>query len=539
MTMLRIGLRFHRTGLIACAAIGGLNGILQSFGFKAVAGSSEAARQQFGLQMQVLGRQISYLIPLPQHPETLAGYVQWRVFGFLPLVFGFWALIAGSGVIRGEEERGLLELWLGTGISRARLAAARATAFVLAAGAAILIACALTALGANAAGSPLPLAGLLADGAALLALSATCFAIALTLAQLVDSRRAAAGAGAILLLGLFLLNSLGRTLDGPAHFRGLSPFFYADQTEGLSPGGQIDWASTIGLSLAAVVVTALASLAFSRRDLGSGLVRRPPVDRPPVRDPSRNPLLRVPVLATLYEQRLGLLAWMVSISLLAVFLTSLARSLADIIRSNPVLRTYISGQGDLSRAVIGVFWFGAVPLLLAIFAITQVSRWTSDDSDGRLELVLSQPVARSRVALEREAALLIATALIAVAGSLVASWVAQLQGIGLGVGPVILATALLLPFGLTFGSLGAALSGWIPRATVILLSAYAVAAYFLTQLAPLFKWPVWAQNLSVFYLYGTPLTTGVYWTGLWILLAVIGLALAIGLLSFQRRDLGR
>jgi len=222
-----------------------------------------------------------------------------------------------------------------------------------------------------------------------------------------------------------------------------------------------------------------------------------------------------------------------------VFMTSLARSLADIIRTNPVLRAYISGQGDLNRAVISVFWFGAVPLLLAVFAITQVSRWTSDDTDGRLEMVLSQPVARWRVALEREAALVIATSVIAAAGSLVALWVAQLQGIGLGIGPVVLATVLLLPFGLTFGALGAALSGWIPRAAVILLSAYAVVAYFLTQLAPLFKWPGWVQDLSLFYLYGTPLTTGVYWTGLWVILAVITVALAIGLLSFQRRDLGR
>jgi len=537
--MLRIGLRFHRTGLIASAAIGGLNGILQSLGFKAIAGTSEAARRQFGLQMQLLGRQVSYLVPLPVHPETLAGYVQWRVFGFLPLVFGFWALMAGSGVIRGDEERGLLELWLGSGISRARLTAARAAAFVLAVAGAILIACILMEFGANAAGSPLPVAGLLADGAALLALSATCFAIALLVAQLADSRRAAAGAGAIVLLGLFLLNSLGRTLDGPAHFRGLSPFCSADQPNGRSPGGHVDWASTIGLSLAAVALIGLAGLAFARRDLGSGLVRRHPVERPPVHEPSSNPLLRVPVLATIYEQRIGLLAWIVSIALLAVFQTSLAKSLADIVNSIPAFRAYVSGQGDLNRAVISVFWFGTVLLLLAIFAITQVSRWTSDDADGRLEMVLSEPVAHWRVALEREGALLIATALIATAGSLVTFWVADLEGIGLGVGPVLLATAMLLPFGLTFGSLGAALSGWIPRATVLVLSAYAVVAYFLTQLAPLFKWPAWAENLSVFHLYGTPLTTGVYWTGLWILLAVIGVALTIGLLSFQRRDLGR
>jgi ABC-2 type transport system permease protein len=469
--MLRIGLRFHRTGMISTAAIGGLNGMLQSLGFKAIVGNSEAARQQFGLQMQVLGRQVSYLVPLPVHPETLAGYVQWRVFGFFPLIFGFWALMAGSGVIRGDEERGLLELWLASRISRARLTAARSAAFVIAVGGAIVVACVLTAFGANAAASPLPIDGLLADGAALLALTAACFGIALLIAQFADSRRVAAGVGAIVLLGLFLLNSFGRTLDGLARVRGVSPFFYYDRVNGLSPGGRVDWVSTLDLAVAALVLIVLAAIAFARRDLGSGLVRRRPVERPPVTEASRNPMLRVPVLATIYEQRVGLLAWMVSIALLA--------------------------------------------------------------------MVLSQPAARWRVALEREGALLVATTLIASVGSLVTLWAADAQGISLGIGPIVVATALLLPFGLTFGSLGAALAGWIPRATVLLLSGYAVVAYFLTQLAPLFRWPGWVENLSVFYLYGTPLTTGVYWTGFWILVAVIGTGMTIGLWSFQRRDVGR
>ena len=537
--MLRIGLRSHRTGMISTAAIGAFSGMLQSLGFQAVVGNSESARQQFGLQMQLLGRQLSYLIPLPVHPETLAGYVQWRAFGFFPVIFGFWGLIAGSGVIRGDEDRGLLELWLATGTSRARLVAARAGAFVIALAAAILIVLVLTGLGATIVGSTLPIEGLLADGAALLAITVACFAIALLIAQFVDSRRVAAGVSAIVLLGFFLLNGLGRTLEGPARLRGLSPFYYVDRTSGLSPGGPIDWASTLGLLAAALAVIALAGIAFTRRDLGAGLVRPRPAARRPVVEPSRNPVLRLPVLATIYEQRVGLLAWMVSTALLALFMTSLAKSVAELVNHIPIFRAYVSGQGDLNRAVISVFWFAMMPLVLAAFAITQVSRWTTDDTEGRLEMVLSEPVSRRRVALEREGALVVATALIAAVGSAVTLWAAGAQGISLGVGPIALATALLLPFGLAFGSLGAALAGWIPRATVLLLSGYAVVSYFLTQFVPLFRWPQWVENVSIFYLYGTPLTTGVYWTGFWVLIAIIAIAMTVGLLSFERRDLGR
>ena len=537
--MLRIGLRFHRTGMISTAAIGAFSGMLQSLGFQAVVGTSESARQQFGLQMQLLGRQLSYLVPLPVHPETIAGYVQWRAFGFFPVIFGFWALIAGSGAIRGDEERGLLELWLASGTSRARVTAARTGAFVIAAAASILIVLLLTGLGATIVGSPLPIEGLLADGAALLAVTVACFALALLIAQFVDSRRVAAGVSAIVLLALFLLNSLGRTLEAPARFRGVSPFYYVDRTNGLSPGGQIDWASTLGVSAAALALVALAGVAFTRRDLGAGLVRPRRAVRPRVIEPSRNPLLRAPVLATIYEQRVGLTAWMVSTALLALFMTSLAKSVADLVNHIPIFRAYVSGQGDLNRAVISVFWFAMMPLVLGAFAITQVSRWTTDDTEGRLEMVLSEPVSRRRVALERAGALLVATTFIAVVGSAVTLWAADAQGISLGVESIALATALLLPFGLAFGSLGAALAGWIPRATVLLLSGYAVVSYFLTQFVPLFRWPQWVANVSIFYLYGTPLTTGVYWTGFWVLMAIIAIAMTIGLLSFQRRDLGR
>ena len=462
---------------------------------------------------------LSYLVPLPVHPETLAGYVQWRAFGFFPVFFGFWALMAGSGVIRGDEDRGLLELWLASGTSRARLTAARAGAFVIALAVAILIVLLLTGLGATIVGSPLPIQGLLADGAALLATTSACFAIALLVAQFADSRRMAAGVGAIVLLALFLLNSLGRTLQGPDRFRGVSPYYGVDYPA----RRHLDtWPGNI------------KAVPLYKK---TGYFWVPETD---VHMENYVPLLlRLPVLATIYEQRVGLIAWMVSTALLALFMTSLAKSVADLVSHIPIFRAYVSGQGDLNRAVISVFWFAMMPLVLAVFAVTQVSRWTTDDTEGRLEMVLSAPVSRWRVALEREGALLLATTLIAVVGSIVTFWAADAQGISLGVGPIVVATALLLPFGLAFGALGAALAGWIPRATVLLLSGYAVASYFLTQFAPLFRWPRWVENFGIFYLYGTPLTTGVYWTGFWILMAVIGVAMTVGLLSFQRRDIGR
>jgi polyether ionophore transport system permease protein len=537
--MLRIGLRFHRSGMISVAALGSLNGLLQAAGFKAIVGDSETARVQFGQQMTVLGRQISYLLPIPVHVETIAGYLQWRAFGLLPLVYGFWALMAGTAVIRGEEERGLLELWLANAISRTRLVLARAAAFVLAAALTTVPIMAFTAWGAAIAGSPLPVKGLAVEGIVLLVLASAGFAIALLIAQLPASRRSAAGMAAIVLLALFFLNSVGRTLEGAGRFRAISPFFPADRTLALLPDGPVDWIGMFGWAFAAVALTVLVSVAFGRRDLGSGLVQLHAAEQAPVMEPSSNPLLREPALAAVYEQRLGLTAWIIGAGLLALLLGSVAKSTAEILTSNPVLSAYLAGQGDIGRAIISIYWFGTVSLLLAIFAITQVSRWAGEDTEGRLELLLSQPLPRWRVVLEREGSLLLGAALIAAFGGLVTIMIANAQGIRLAAGPMVGATLLLLPLTLAFGALGAALAGRIPRASVLALSAYAVLAYLLQQVAPLFKLPEWTSDLSIFRLYGTPLTTGVYWTGLWILLVIIVMGTTIGITTMQRREVGR
>jgi len=58
------------------------------------------------------------------------------------------------------------------------------------------------------------------------------------------------------------------------------------------------------------------------------------------------------------------------------------------------------------------------------------------------------------------------------------------------------------------------------------------------QLGPPLHWPGWALNLSVFSLYGTPLTSGVDWTGLWIMSAITIGGFAGGALLMQRRDVG-
>src|SRR5207245_11807513 len=112
------------TGLVVAAA-----GLLNAIGFAQIAGDTPAARALFAQQMELLARQLTYLLPVPAQLDTMAGYLTWRWFGSAVLIYAFWALLAGTGAGRGDEERGLSELWLSTGASRMRLIVARVPGF--------------------------------------------------------------------------------------------------------------------------------------------------------------------------------------------------------------------------------------------------------------------------------------------------------------------------------------------------------------------------------------------------------------------------
>jgi ABC-2 type transport system permease protein len=522
--------------------LGALYGALQSISYPAVAGISSAERLQFGQQMAVLGRQISYLAPLPVRVDTLGGYLQWRMYGsFLPIVFSFWGFMAGSGVIRGDEERGVLEFWLAEGISRRRLVAVRLLGLLLASASAIALTGIVTEFGSVAAGEPLAAGSLALASLPLVGLTLTCFSVGLVAGQLSATRRGAAGLAGGLVLALYLVDSLSRTTQGLRPFRIVSPFFYYDRTAALIPGGRSDPGATLLLFAVALVLTTIGAAAFSRRDLGSSLFRRPALDTAPGAKLSATPFLRIPVLRSICEQRIGLTAWLVGVGLMAMLFTSIARPSVDVMLATPGLRSYLvlMGGGNPYQAMIGFFWFGTLELLLAVYALTQVSRWTTEEGDGRLELVLSEPVPRWSVVTERAVALALTAGCLIAVGTIIAAVVAATQRITLDAGRLVEASALLLPFSLAFGMLGALLTAYLPRAAVVLLSAYAVASYLVQQFGLFLKWPKPIMDLSVFQLYGVPLANGVYWTGFWVMLAVIAFGLTGALILIQQRDIGR
>jgi ABC-2 type transport system permease protein len=102
---------------------------------------------------------------------------------------------------------------------------------------------------------------------------------------------------------------------------------------------------------------------------------------------------------------------------------------------------------------------------------------------------------------------------------------------------MIVATADVLPVVFAFAGIGAALVGWRPRLAVVLLGAVAVSSYMLQQFYAIFEWPDWVGHLSIYQLYGTPLSKD-DWVGILTLVAIGVAGTAVALVAMRRRDVG-
>ena len=176
-----------------------------------------------------------------------------------------------------------------------------------------------------------------------------------------------------------------------------------------------------------ILLSGAAVWLFARRDVG-GTVALPGFLRLPER--AMRPERALPVnawsLRSVYTRSLGMIAvptcwWTLVIAGFAAWMVVIVKQietqLANLYASSPLLKDVITkvGGGDVAtNATILSFLFVFLPLLLMAFAVTQANRWSADEEDGRLELVLATPQPRLQVLLGRFAALTTATVIIGV-----------------------------------------------------------------------------------------------------------------------------
>jgi ABC-2 type transport system permease protein len=530
--------RLHRRGLIGFSVGGFLLSLFYGLSYNAAAGTTAESQAAFGTSISAVAKQFAFLVPLPVHPETLGGYEQYKWLSGAIVMMMIWGALAGVGIGRGDEERGITEQWIAAGVSRTRVLLSRSAAF----GLVLLVACVASVLGivvaAPAVHQDPNLWGELEKAVSMLAGLSACYAIALVVSQLPAERQTATALGVGAPVLLLIVNGIADTIDSASWIGVISPFHWMEKTSSAAPGGTFDLGATIGLAVAAAVLIGVAIPIFQRRDIGIGLFSWGRHTGPPVRVASRNFLLRWPYTEGLWEQRVGLAVWAVSTLLLSTLMLGVTKSVADALFANPRLAAVFqhASPGPPYAGLLGFMWFGFALLLLAAYAVVQVSRWAAQDQEGRVEMLLSAPISRTRVIIDRALEFALASLAIVIAGYIGLAAKLPSSGLQLDSGKVFTASLLLWPFALAFGGLGVAVASRWPRIAVPFLAAFAAVEYFLGDLAPIFKLPDWMANLSVFHLYGNPIVGATSWTPALSMLLVFLAGFAAALVLMRQRD---
>jgi ABC-2 type transport system permease protein len=522
---------------------------------KAIAGLSPSALYQLAASADFFGEVSKKWITTP------GGYVTFKIMGSLAIVLGIWTLLAGARMTRGDEERGAMDIVLSTPQARLKVLSQKVLALAAATGIVSLLIALLTLAGMPSANVPLD------PGAALLAgidggLAAFIFgALALLFAQFM-SRGAAAGLTGGLMVFFWVLDGTGRAIPADAGIRPFSPFYYYDLNTPLVPGYTPNWGAYAVLVVISLVLVGAALPLFMRRDIGRSVLADVLVGQRPVEQAKPAGSLLAREERDVWVRGIGLQAfrrqatesfwWILSLALVTgffVFYTkSFEQSFAKLLQGNSnnslngIIGKLFNGAdittnaGFLSVLVFSYFMLLLVPVFSGILAY----HWATDLDNGRLELTLSTPKPRWRVALERYGAVLAAAVIATVVIWLTVVVCAQLSGLAYDGGRVAEASFGLLPLALITASLVYAVAGLVaPGAVIGILAAFVAISYLAELLQSFLNLPSWVLNLSMYHQYGAPVLNGLNWGAFFGMLGVALALLALGVWQFAVRDVDR
>jgi beta-exotoxin I transport system permease protein len=198
---------------------------------------------------------------------------------------------------------------------------------------------------------------------------------------------------------------------------------------------------------------------------------------------------------------------------------------------------YVSGAGYLGSELFSLM----VPLLFVVAAVSSgAGAIAGEEERGTLELLLSQPVTRRRVAVAKLLSTTTEVALLAAVLSLALAIGVRVFGLDVSSWNLVAASLTAGALALTFGAVAFLIGAATGRKAVAvgLAAAAAVGAYLVNALASLVSALEPLQKVSPFYHYAAsdPLRHGFAASHLLFLLAVAVIAASAGVLAFDRRD---
>ena len=480
--------------------------------------------------------------------DTVGGYAMFKIGSFIFLI-AIWPLLAASRALRGEEERGSMDVLLSLPRSRVRVAVEKIAAIwtaLLAMGALVGL---LAYGGGRAFGGDFGLGDALLYGLDLALVCAVVAGVALALSQFVTEAGTAARWTGGLLVVFIVVDMVHRVFPDAEWISRLSPVYYFNLSKPLVPSYGTNAGALLVLAALAAILAAAATWTFAHRDIGASVAlrRARAVARSraaaalPAGDWSTRSVyarsLATIVVPTIWWSLLvaGVGTWMV------VAIQQIGKQLEELISQSPFMGQVLASIGGQAATINATFlsaMFQILPILLMAFVVTQVNGWAADEENGRLDMVLATPQPRRGVILARFAALSTGTIVIGLAALGATLAAARATGMALDDGNVAAASLGMVPLGLLVGGIGYLGAGWLRTAADTGLLSFVLLFWFVVSFVGRdLGWPDATLRLSALYYYGNPLLKGLDAANVLLLLAAGALALAIGVLRFTRKDI--
>jgi ABC-2 type transport system permease protein len=467
----------------------------------------------------------------PAHQiQTVAGFTAWRSLGVLSIAGAVWGLLAGTRLLRGEEEAGRWEVLL-VGHTTRR-GAARQALVGLAAGAATLwtVTALVTAVVGRSSKVDVGLGSALYLALALVASAVLFLAVGALASQLSATRRQAATyAGAVLGLS-YALRLLADSRAGLGWLRWATPLGWVEMLRPVVSANPLPLLPIVGLTLAMVALT--VSLAGAR-DLGASVLP----DRSSA--PARTGLLSGPIGLAVRLARPTIAGWMVAIGAFALLIGFIAKAAGSVITDSSSAQKAISRLGGVGTGpdlFLGVT-FLIVALLVSLIAAGQVVAVRTEEGTGQLDNLLVRPISRWRWLVGR----FIVTAAVLAAGGLVAgvfSWLGQAsQHSGVSVATLLDAGANVVPPAICLLGIGVLALGLWPRATSAVTYGLLAWSFLVDLVGGLAGLNHWLLDTSFLHQMAAAPAQPPNWTTGGVMVVGGIVAAAAGVVAFTHRDL--
>jgi ABC-2 type transport system permease protein len=469
----------------------------------------------------------------PDKLGTLGGYMSWKYGATFALGTALWSILALSGTLAGEAGKGSLDLVASTPFGKRRIAIEKLTAHLTMLVLALAIMAVVLVVSSNTFGDA-------ALGDSIAPLSALGFAlwigfIALFFGGLTFvlapflGRSGSAGVAAILMMVLWIASGFNVPV-----VEAISPFNWTFNHVALV--GEFDWPGLAAVGVVAAIFLVAGVELFARRDVGvtSGLSLP---SLPSIVLGTRGSLTRA-----FGEQLPRGLAWGLGMGIMGGILGSLVGQFANQIASDPnLVKTFttVFPNEDLTSAGGWLaLWAELFFIAAGLAATTFVSKWASDETGGRLEMVLATPLGRAGWVIAGGIAALLAVALMSAVYA-AGIWLGCLSGGG-NTGDAVLGSTVLGIYAMAIVGIGFAIGGlWRTSIAAEIAAVVVIVTYLIDLLAPPLKAPDWFHQLALTTHLGQPMV------GIWdpagvVACVVIGVGgILVGAWGMRWRDVAR